>query len=347
MSIELLPLGTKCNLSCDYCHQTKDASLSYDINAMIAMAAKTNERFGMFGGEPLLVPIPDLEKIFKYNSDRFGRASIQTNGTLITKEHIDLFRKYGVGVGISLDGRAELNAYRCDEKTTQKVIDSIEEMSKQGIRMSAHVVVHKLNGAEANIDRLIEYLIWLSTYNINYVTFHPLQTTAPKSIDCALTEQETIEAFVTIARHAEMNKSAQYQPFVDIRNMIHGNKKDALCWWNNCDPLFTRAVYGIASDCSIQGCTRMAIDGEMWLKSDSANDERKVILSQIAKDKGGCRACKYWGLCTGGCPAEAIDGDWRNKTQYCNLYQVLFQFYQATDRDAQSRDKYEFLWEQP
>jgi uncharacterized protein len=33
---------------------------------------------------------------------------MQTNGTLITEEHIRMFRQYGVQVGISLDGPGEL-----------------------------------------------------------------------------------------------------------------------------------------------------------------------------------------------------------------------------------------------
>ena len=60
--------------------------------------------FTVFGGEPLLAPIEHLEEVWKFGFERYGKNGIQTNGTLITDQHIDLFKRYNVQIGISVDG---------------------------------------------------------------------------------------------------------------------------------------------------------------------------------------------------------------------------------------------------
>src|SRR5882672_1324319 len=68
--------------------------------------------FILFGGEPLLVLAPDLERLWAWGLERWGENGIQTNGVLIRDEHIRMFKQYRVHVGISLDGPSELNDVR-------------------------------------------------------------------------------------------------------------------------------------------------------------------------------------------------------------------------------------------
>jgi uncharacterized protein len=76
--------------------------------------------FSVFGGEPLLAPISHLREVFDYGLAKFGKNGIQTNGSLITDEHIALFLKYNVHVGISIDGPGALNSVRCANTLTEK-----------------------------------------------------------------------------------------------------------------------------------------------------------------------------------------------------------------------------------
>jgi uncharacterized protein len=87
-------------------------SPGYDMAAMKRALAQENYRFSLFGGEPLLMPFADLEEMFRWGLERFGGNAIQTNGSLITEEHLALFARYGVSVGISMDGPDELNDVR-------------------------------------------------------------------------------------------------------------------------------------------------------------------------------------------------------------------------------------------
>ena len=54
--------------------------------------------FSIFGGEPLLAPIEHLREVFEFGFERFGKNGIQTNGSLITDDHIELFLKFNVSV---------------------------------------------------------------------------------------------------------------------------------------------------------------------------------------------------------------------------------------------------------
>ena len=77
MSIELRPLGVKCNIQCQYCYQNpqRDAgnvSHSYDIEKMKQAILKTGQDFILFGGEALLVPEEDLHTLWAWGLEKFG-----------------------------------------------------------------------------------------------------------------------------------------------------------------------------------------------------------------------------------------------------------------------------------
>src|SRR5690349_4734758 len=100
MTIELNPVGVTCNLSCPYCyeHPIRDAGnamgRTYDMEAMKRGLEAEGGDFTVFGGEPLLMRFEDLEEIFRWGFEKYGKNCIQTNGALITDAHIALFKKY-------------------------------------------------------------------------------------------------------------------------------------------------------------------------------------------------------------------------------------------------------------
>ena len=117
MTVELRPLGVRCNIECQYCYQNpqRDAGnlpVGFDLGRMKAAIERAGANFTIFGGEPLLVPEHVLEELWALGYERFGSNGIQTNATLITDRHIALFKRYNVSVGISVDGPDDLNDAR-------------------------------------------------------------------------------------------------------------------------------------------------------------------------------------------------------------------------------------------
>ena len=117
MTVEIRPFGTRCNIQCRYCYQQprRDAghiAKEFDLDKIKEAVLAEGDAFSLFGGEPLMVRIADLEALWSWGFERFGKNSVQTNGTLIRDAHIALFKRYNVSVGISIDGPGEMNDIR-------------------------------------------------------------------------------------------------------------------------------------------------------------------------------------------------------------------------------------------
>jgi uncharacterized protein len=68
MSIEVRPLGVKCNIQCQYCYQNpqRDAGnipMDFDVPKMKGALDREGSNFTIFGGQPLLVPESVLEEL--------------------------------------------------------------------------------------------------------------------------------------------------------------------------------------------------------------------------------------------------------------------------------------------
>ena len=93
MGVELRPLGVACNIACTYCYQNPQREAGnyrqdYDLERMKTAVEREGGPFTLFGGEPLLMPHKDLKILLAWGLEKYGSNSIQTNGALITDEHI-------------------------------------------------------------------------------------------------------------------------------------------------------------------------------------------------------------------------------------------------------------------
>jgi uncharacterized protein len=134
-----------CNISCSYCYLpqrnvTTVMQQSTVTNLFEQVFASGWTRDGLtviwHAGEPLVVPIAFYEEAFQAiealrPSTLQVRHSIQTNGMLITKEWCELFKKWNVGVGVSIDGPRELHDAHRVTRTGRGTFDK----SMAGLRM--------------------------------------------------------------------------------------------------------------------------------------------------------------------------------------------------------------------
>lgn len=128
----VLKVHQRCNLACDYCYVYTMADQSWRDRPTImeaatwrAAAARMAEhaathdlasmRLVLHGGEPLLAGADRLRALvadFRAALPVGLDVQLQTNGLLLTQEFLDLFREYGIRVGVSLDGNASDNDRR-------------------------------------------------------------------------------------------------------------------------------------------------------------------------------------------------------------------------------------------
>ena len=155
-----------CNFGCLYCYEgpikpgEKKPEIDYE-----AVEAEIERAYGirpsticLHGGEPTTLPKDKIERILKKGFEIAGKTSIQTNGYLIDDDHIELFKKYKTGVGLSVDGPWPLNEFRGKgdkkkrKRQTKKILKNLDKMKEAGIGVSVIAVIHKANGTGDRIE---------------------------------------------------------------------------------------------------------------------------------------------------------------------------------------------------
>jgi uncharacterized protein len=338
VGVELRPLGVLCNIQCQYCYQNpqRDAGNvlpAYDISEMKAAIIAEGGPFSLFGGEPLLVPERDLEVLWAWGLKEFGRNDIQTNGTLINEHHMRLFKQYRVQVGISVDGPGELNDVRwagTQERTreaTAKTLAAISLLCQEGIAPSLIITLHRGNATGEQLSRLQEWLFQMEAMGVSSARLHLLEVES-ESIrqKYALSTEENLEALLSFARIEARLTTLRLDLFEDMQNLLLGNDNISTCVWNACDTYTTRAVSGIEGNGQRSNCGRTNKDGIDFVKANSEGFERYLALYQTPQEYGGCESCRFFIMCKGQCPGTAIERDWRNRTEHCDVWKGLFRY---------------------
>lgn len=346
MTVEVTPLGVACNLSCTYCYQhpMRDAgnagAKSYDMEAMKRTLEKTGQPFTVFGGEPLLTPIDDLEELFRFGFELYNKRSprigppngVQTNGALITDRHVEIFKKYAVYVGFSMDGPEDLNDARWNgtlEKTREATIRSqtaLERILQEKIPSSLILTLHRGNmGTSEKKERVKAWLKDLDSKGLKYARLHILEVDHPSIKQLEFTGEENSALFLEMAGFEKELPTLRFDVFNDIRKSLQGST-DVTCTWGACDPYTTSGVHGVDGEGNLSNCGRTNKDGVTWLKADDPTHERQLALYYTPQEHGGCQGCRFFLQCKGQCPGTAIDGDWRNKSRDCPTWMSLLEF---------------------
>lgn len=323
MAMLLIKPFLGCNLACLYCYEEKYRRKNkpekiYNLEAIFKrMEEFKNLEMSLHGGEALCLPKKDIKAILAKMHELTGKSSLQTNGTLIDDEYIKIFKKYKTSVGISWDGPGDLSAYR---PGTAKVGSMIERLAKEGISVSLIMVLSKANaGTSKKLKKLKDYLLSLDRLRI-LGRINPCSGAAKQ----ALSMEKLKEAYLDLANFC-LHRNLKWSPFTDMINGLQG--KSRVCTFTSCDIFSTPSAIVILGDGSVTNCMRTNQES-IILRHPACYKIRDEILQEIPQEYGGCQDCQYWAACFGGCPASAIDDDWRNRTYLCPLWKSLFQFFE-------------------
>lgn len=184
-------LTEQCNLGCDYCYRggikrsPAKMTLLTIRNSTKSFADWINLHFTRerpmyliwHGGEPLICGIEYFEEIFRieneYRKNGYTiRNAIQTNGTLINQKWVDLFKKYDVLVGISIDGPQSVNDihrhYTNTYSSFAATMKGLKFLAKNEYKYSCISVV-----SNETVDMLSESLDFFVNEGFNTVDFIP------------------------------------------------------------------------------------------------------------------------------------------------------------------------------
>lgn len=351
MTIIIIPTE-KCNLKCLYCFEPEEQRTGLDYQYSYEAIERTLHEVWsgkyngsdvcLHGGECTLIPIEELEKLLKLIHDLpwkgggvKGVSSIVTNGTLITNEHIELFKKYNTHVGISIDGPTSLNQLRGyepfdDSLTTaynNLINHTIKRLLDAGVSVSIMCILHTRNaGTVGDLERLGQWMKELVAMGITSGRFNPMYSDEFKEYE--LSNDQLFRAWNYLYRMTKWLK-AGFNPMVEMRKNLIGkpNKRGYIqpspCIFTKCD-LFNTKTFTIMPDGSVANCDRTFAKGIYARSASDGDSGRYKSLEQTQ-----CKGCRWWLSCVGGCPMEGEGGDWRNKTRFCGAIKKFYKFLEA------------------
>ena len=186
------PVGSSCNLRCDYCyylekehlypqqarlHEMSDDLLKRFTREYIEAQTSQDVLFTWHGGEPLMRSIGfyrhALKLQRKYARGRRIDNCIQTNGTLITEEWARFFRQHNWLVGVSIDGPKEQHdVYRKNTSgrpTHDRIMERLRILDRFGVQWNAMATVNS-----HNIGHPLEFYRFFKDIGCHYLQFSPI-----------------------------------------------------------------------------------------------------------------------------------------------------------------------------
>lgn len=339
--------GNKCNLNCTYCFEkTKEIKkhpiIDPDYLGSLLKSIKSKVSILLHGGEPLLTSIIQMDNLLKVvrasYGDKIESIKLQTNGTLLTEQWINLFfEKYSdlnIEISISLDGIDDLNDQRIDnngKQTYSQVKNAFDLLSKRNIKAGVLSVINK--NTLTQIDKYMNLFKEIS--NIKFVKLIPLFNVENNVLTkTSITPIEYADFVLEIGNiyiRDEIYKTIPIEPLLSIFQKIN-KKKSRFCNFNNTKCFNFISVY---PENLIGGCDSLPIsDYNIPVDNKiSFEDNIEVFLSsekttKLKKLLSQCNDCDIYEFCTGGCLAQRLyfinNKDLSN--QYCEYRHMLYKY---------------------
>lgn len=319
-----------CQASCSYCFAKKSGEVMSQSIAQKALdfidrTAPRHETIQLtfHGGEPLLAGIAWYEALLPEIVARFGRRirlSIQSNLHAMTDEYAELFRKYQLSVGTSVDGTEDIcNVQRGENYYTKT---KAGEAILQAHRIRAGEICtfdarHAHRAAEVFRAADAPYSIHGA---IPALGFPPAPFSATP-IDMTRIFYDSYNAYRADPAHCRIST---------IDAMAKGvfREKGTVCTFFDCLGVFAAIDPGGA----IYSCQRFAGNPAYALGNVNDDPTENQLIQSAAyqslhdakmRKQEACSGCRHWQYCMGGCLYHALSAG-TDKDPYCEAYRETF-----------------------
>lgn len=198
-----IEVSDSCNLNCSYCYfASKNKVLTpfpinrfNDIIDRFFSQTTENVNIVFHGGEPLLLPAQwfedscsAVESLAEKHKKKI-RFQLQTNGTLLTEQHISVFVKYKVIVSVSLDGPKTVHDNARGRYS--ECVSAIKALQDASIFGSVITVIskHNYNRIESIVTLL--KLLSVTSYHFNIASI------VNDAKELVLTPEEILEYYIS------------------------------------------------------------------------------------------------------------------------------------------------------
>ena len=351
LNLLIKPASSSCNLRCRYCfyydvadnREVKNYGIMNDdtLENMVKKVfddVEYSANFAFQGGEPTMAGIEFFEKfhkfVEKYNTKKIiVNFSLQTNGTLLNKKWLELFKKHNYLIGLSLDGNKEMHdTFRIDAKgegTFSRVLKAAKMMKKAEVEFNILCVVNKLIAQNGKL-----VYNFFRNNGFRYYQFIPCldSLSCSEEKDYTLTAEDygkfLDETFNLWYEDIMSGKRISVRHFDNYTKILLGEEPEACDMVGHCN---MNAV--LESDGSMYPCDFYVLDEfkvgninessfEELFKSEA---EMRFLRTSLAVDEK-CKVCRYFKICRGGCRRHkelTAEGNYENR--FCESYKYFFE----------------------
>ena len=327
------PIGSICNLRCDYCYYLKKQSLYPDENsvrmpddileAYILQHIETSPdpviRFSWHGGEPTLLGLNYFHKIVGLQrkhqpSHRQIINGIQTNGTLIDEDWCRFLAAEGFSVGISLDGPQEMHdrhrLTKGGKPTHSDAMRGYELLRKHRIACDILCVVHSYN-----VHHPTEVYRFFKQIKAQYIGFLPLVEVRPDidgDVSSRTVPPEAFGAFLCTIFDEWTSRDigqVKIQLFEEAAGTALGQEHTLCIFKKTCGdvPVIEHNGDFFACDHFVDRAHHLGNIRETPLV-DLLESATQRAFGQLKRDTlpRYCLECDVLDLCNGGCPKDRL-----------------------------------------
>ncbi len=363
-NLMIKPVGSACNLSCRYCYYLdksgiyggREPAMSAGmLETVVREYIRANDvpevQFNWHGGEPLAAGLPFFRKAVelerRYAGGKVIRNTIQTNGTLITREWAEFFAANGFLVGISIDGpQAVHDRYRPDRggsPTFARAIKGLEALKAAGVEFNTMSAVSK--AAEGRGVEIYRFLKGIGSRHMQFmpVLEHVLDSRiVPPSTPGSKPGKWSVSAEGFGQFLCEI---FDYWVKRDVGKVFVGQFDAALASWCGMGPgicVYNRSCGGnsvIEHNGDVYPCDHFVYPGRKL--GNVASDDLKAMMRSEAQIRFGmdkrdslprkCLECRYLFACNGECPKHRFSRTAAGEPGLNTLCEGYRHFYSHTE----------------
>lgn len=329
-----MALTTRCNLACRYCYNGQP-SKTEDMPEAVMQRALSLAAFGgepfhlqLTGGEPALAPRL-IERAAELARNAGCRSiGIQTNAICLTPDLLNLFKRYAVQVGVSLDGPPAVHEQQ--RGMAAQTLRGLKQLEEAGIPFRVTTVVTGAN--VLFLDRLVLTLAGFAC--ARGIGLDPLvcKGRAKNGAVGPANRRDLVRGLQAMVAALDFVNAGRDVP-------IHLRERDLVASAESKQrKAYCHACLGeslaVLPDCRIFPCGQTMGDdrfeaGTVW----QPNDEKLKVLRLYRLQHKDCEVCVLRDNCPGDCPSRLHYNKNLNPTLACDLYRTLWHMDQTKQGD--------------
>lgn len=331
ISLLIKPASSLCNLRCKYCFYA-DVAANRELPNMGIMNEETMHNlidkslavkvdqvnYCFQGGEPTVAGIEYFKKFISYVDEHKGTKkvtyAIQTNGTRIDEEWVNLFKEHAFLVGISIDGfRDNHDKVRVDSEkmgTHDRILKTINLLKRYDVDFNVlTVLTHELS---MKPDRLFNFYL---KNHLDYIQLIP----------CLPSLEGGVEQDSYALRPHDFARF--YKKFYDLWfGELQRGHYMSITLFDNVIPMYRNippSQCGMLGRCAMQfvvegngnvyPCDFYVLDAYLCgnINTDNFDDLLRSsiganFIQEAKKECSKCKECRFFGMCHGNCKRLSV-----------------------------------------